>query len=299
LNQYLNNLALKINARCAGISYVPHCFSMTSLSQVPTMVIGADVSHPGPGIYAPSFASLVASRDPECCNYNVIILLQSVLKNINFQEAINHFRFANDDKKNPKLRLRRIFFFRDGVSEGEFETIRDSELSTCKKVLTSIYGKDRPHITFIVVGKRHHFRFMPQSTSDSDPSGNCPSGFVVDRGIEHPIYHDFYLQSQPGLKGTSVPAHYTVIEDEILGGNGDQYVYALCHTYQRSTCSVKVPAPVYYADLVCQRAKLHFQPNLSIHIDGIFSGSETEGLEPLIQDFKSLHHNLRETMHFV
>ena len=53
-------------------------------------------------------------------------------------------------------------------------------------------------ITVIVVGKRHHVRFFPQTPKDADRSGNCPAGTVVDRDITHPTEFDFYLQSHGG-----------------------------------------------------------------------------------------------------
>lgn len=40
----------------------------------------------------------------------------------------------------------------------------------------------RPKFTYVVVGKRHHFRFFPRSPGDKDRSGNMISGFVVDNG---------------------------------------------------------------------------------------------------------------------
>ncbi|KAJ4473038.1 Piwi domain-containing protein [Lentinula aciculospora] len=308
VDQYLNNLALKINARCGGVNHVPSSIAMNYLAEVPTMVIGADVSHPSPGSTAPSFASLVSSRDQQCSKYSAQMKIQpsrqEIIESLDNMmiKAIKIFRSDSDDSKNPKYRLRRIFFFRDGVSEGEFETVRERELNALKRLLVNLYGQDRPKITFIVVGKRHHFRFFPKSGGDADASGNCPSGFVVDQGIEHPVYSDFYLQSQPGLKGTSIPAHYTVIEDENLGGNGDHLqslAYALCHTYQRCTRSVKLPAPVYYADLVCQRAKFHFQPRFANQLDGFSDAATDDTPESLSQDFRNLHQNLDKTMHFM
>ena len=56
----------------------------------------------------------------------------------------------------------------------------------------------QPKITMIVVGKRHHVRFFPQSPAEADKSGNCPAGTVVDQDITHPTEFDFYLQSHSG-----------------------------------------------------------------------------------------------------
>ncbi|KIK51680.1 hypothetical protein GYMLUDRAFT_50405 [Collybiopsis luxurians FD-317 M1] len=300
-DQYLNNLVLKINARCGGINHVPSSPAMQYLSKRATMIIGADVSHPSPGSKAPSFASLVSSHEQFCARYTGQISMQS-----SRQEIIQSLRQMMDNALNlffsENNGLERIFFFRDGVSEGEFETVRIHELHEIKDMLDKkFYPNPRPKITFIVVGKRHHFRFFPRGRGDADQSGNCPSGFVVDRGIEHPVYSDFYLQSQPGLKGTSIPAHYTVIEDENLSGEGDKLqaiAYALCHTYQRSTRSVKIPAPVYYADLVCRRAKFHFSPQYSNQLEGLSDAASNE--QPAMEnDFQALHPDLRKKMHFM
>ncbi|KAJ3912486.1 Piwi domain-containing protein [Lentinula edodes] len=289
VDQYLNNLALKINARCGGVNHVPSSIAMNYLAEMPTMVIGADVTHPSPGSTAPSFASLVSSRDPQCSIYSAQMKIQpfrrEIIESIDdmMTKAIKIFRMNSDDTKYPHFKLRRIFFFRDGVSEGEFETVRELELNALKRLLEKFYGRDRPRITFIVVGKRHHFRFFPKSGGTADASGNCPSGFVVDRGIEHPVYSDFYLQSQPGLKGTSIPAHYTVIEDENLGGNGDR----VRSNYPRQST------------LVCQRAKFHFQPRFSNQLDGFSDAATDDTPESLTQDFRNLHQNLDMTMHFM
>ncbi|KAE9392432.1 Piwi-domain-containing protein [Gymnopus androsaceus JB14] len=304
LDQYLNNLVLKINARCGGINHVPFSPAMNYLAKETTMVVGADVSHPPSGSQGPSFASLVSSRDPASCSkYTGQLNMQPQSRleliaslRVMMQRAIKLFRAENNERKDPNLRLKRLFFFRDGVSEGEFESVRTHEVDELKTMLREAYGPDRPRLTFIIVGKRHHFRFFPRNPRNADTSGNCPSGFVVDRGIEHPVYSDFYLQSQPGLKGTSIPAHYTVIEDENLAGDGDwlqAIAYSLCHTYQRSTRSVKIPAPVYYADLVCRRAKVHFNGQL----DTSDTGSDDTQITP--SDFQYLHSDLHRTMHFM
>lgn len=71
-----------------------------------------------------------------------------------------------------------------------------------------------PKITVVIVGKRHHVRFFPTSTSRKDKSGNCPAGTIVDQEITNPSEFDFYLQSHGGILGTSRPAHYNVLLDE-------------------------------------------------------------------------------------
>ncbi|KAK7049243.1 hypothetical protein VNI00_005844 [Paramarasmius palmivorus] len=296
--------ATQINGKLGGLNHVASNSMMDYLSENRAMVIGADVSHPGPGSAMPSVAALVSSLEGHACRYAACVEVQhpraEIIQDLipMLDTALERFKAANG------YLPRTIFFFRDGVSEGEFEQVRHHELERMKARLEHIYRIDkclpRPTITFIIVGKRHHFRFFPSSSRDADQSGNCPSGFVVDKGITHPVYQDYYLTSQAGLKGTSTPGHYTVLEDENLGGNADrqgylfsradpililctidcrlqQLSYALCHCYSRCTRAVKIPAPVYYADLVCGRAKNHYDPSAydladsaSVHSGGEF-----------------------------
>jgi len=124
-----------------------------------------------------------------------------------------------------------------------------------------------PKLTVVVVGKRHHVRFFPQQ-GQGDRSGNCPAGLVVDSEVASPAEFDFYLQSHAGLLGTSRPAHYNVLWDEnnFTPDSMQQLAFALCHVYARSTRSVSIPAPVYYADIVCARAKNHFDPSLNVDL---------------------------------
>ena len=88
--------------------------------------------------------------------------------------------------------------------------------------------KIKPSITVIVVGKRHHVRFFPMNEREADRSGNCRAGTVVDGDIVHPIELDFYLQSHGGLLGTSRPAHYNVLHDDV-GFSFVHFVYRGAH----------------------------------------------------------------------
>jgi eukaryotic translation initiation factor 2C len=81
----------------------------------------------------------------------------------------------------------------------------------------------------------------------ADSTGNCPAGFMAERGIQSPTARDFYLQSHGGLKGSELfaavsgwycvhqrcfaasrPAHYTVLRDDNF--NAIPHVYAF-HLY--------------------------------------------------------------------
>lgn len=99
----------------------------------------------------------------------------------------------------------------------------------------------------------------PLNPDDGDRSGNCRAGTVIDTDICHPFYSDFYLMSHAGLLGTSRPAHYSVLLDEAnLGPDQlEATAYHIAHVYARSTRSVSIASPAYYAHHVCTRARMH------------------------------------------
>ncbi|KAG1738666.1 uncharacterized protein EDB91DRAFT_1082696 [Suillus paluster] len=79
----------------------------------------------------------------------------------------------------------------------------------------------KPELTFIVIGKQHHVRFFPKNRGKADRSGNCPTGFIADKGVGNPAVCNFYLQSHGGLLGTSRPSHYITLRDDIYKNNTD------------------------------------------------------------------------------
>lgn len=153
----------------------------------------------------------------------------------------------------------RIFFYRDGVSEGQFSSVLRDELSAIRKACSEVISSIPP-ISFIVVQKRHRTRFMPVKKADGvGKMGNIPPGTVVDSVVTHPREKDFFLCSHFGIQGTSRPARYVVLHDEshLELDTWQKLSYQLCHTYARCPRSVSIPTPVYYAHLAAFRAKEH------------------------------------------
>ncbi|KAF3323257.1 Protein argonaute 7 [Carex littledalei] len=113
--------------------------------------------------------------------------------------------FLLENKKLPS----KIIFFRDGVSETQFQKVLKEELQAIRIACKRFDGY-QPLVTFTVVQKRHHTRLF-----HSDQ--NVPPGTVVDTVITHPREFDFYLCSHWGTKGTSRPTHYHVLWDVSIG----------------------------------------------------------------------------------
>jgi len=204
----------------------------------------------------------------------------------------------------------RIIFYRDGVSESEFQQVQAEEITAVQAAIDSCYGGwekmglvnniPKPKLTFVVVGKRHHIRFFPQNGVGADSTGNCPAGFMADQGVKSPTTRDFYLQAHGGLKGTSRPGHYTVLHDENFSAIPavlQELSFIFCHCYASATRSVSLPAPVYYADKVCLRAKFHYERFQGS--ESVISDDETFNLALWKDRFKSLHGSLIHSMYFL
>ncbi|KAJ7778889.1 Piwi domain-containing protein [Mycena olivaceomarginata] len=302
--QFWANVALKINVKLGGINVVPDPTQVTILSDPrnPTVVMGADVRVSICSLAGtngrPSYAAVVSSVDSYAAKYVASQSVQasrqeliSDLKRMCIQTLTKYMSYREAVEKVP-LSLKapkRLIFYRDGVSEGQFQQVLD--LAACEEL------KINPQITLVIVGKRHHVRLFPVNDRDADRSGNCPAGTVVDRDIGHPTEFDFYLQSHGGLLGTSRPGHYS--ENKLTADTMQALSFALCHVYAGSTRSVSIPAPVYYADTVCARAKIHFDPTQAA---GDFSESgvtDTSGnLTAYQDDFMPLHDNQKGRMFF-
>ncbi|SJK96831.1 uncharacterized protein ARMOST_00077 [Armillaria ostoyae] len=309
--QYWANVALKINAKLGGVNVIPDPKSAPIISdpRMPTIVMGADVMHPAPGSQSPSYASVVASIDSDGARYMAKTTLQlgrqemiADLRTMAKDLLLAYMGYRSNMEKVSTL-PKRLIFFRDGVSEGEFKRVLDLELPELEAACRDAKMNPPPKITFIVVGKRHHMRFFPKDAKDKDAkSGNLLPGTVIDQAITNPVEFDFYLQSHGGLLGTSKSSHYNVVYDE-FGFSPDaiqSLAYTLCFTYARSTRSVSIPTPVYYAHIVCSRAKTHYDPQ-GAPSSVVSGGSQTkeETLDKHRGQYLPVHDTQSKRMYFM
>jgi eukaryotic translation initiation factor 2C len=150
--QYLANVALKINVKVGGRNTVlvdALTRRIPLVSDRPTIIFGADVTHPHPGEdSSPSIAAVVASQDwPEVTKYAGLVsaqahrqeLIQDLFKVWQdpqrgtvtggmIKELLISFKRATGQKP------QRIIFYRDGVSEGQFYQVLLYELDAIRKV---------------------------------------------------------------------------------------------------------------------------------------------------------------------
>jgi len=119
-----------MNVKVGGANSFINPRHMPFLSEKPTIIMGADVTHPPPGESTrPSIASLVGSMDSQGARFASAVRVQgsrveviSDLKGMT-QELLRSFYLATSRKP------ARILFYRDGVSEGQFSHVLDTEVS--------------------------------------------------------------------------------------------------------------------------------------------------------------------------
>lgn len=205
--QVCSNIAMKINAKLGGINHIIDPSNMPELFRE-VIVFGADVTHPSPGeSNIPSIAAVVASVDPHASKYAARVRAQT---HINADKSAQEIILEMKDMvkelliefyRATKIKPKRIIFYRDGVSEGQFDQVLIHEVKAVQQACLELPGEYRPPITFIVVQKRHHARFFCADKQDeSGRAGNIPPGTMVDRGITHPYEFDFYLCSHQGIQ---------------------------------------------------------------------------------------------------
>lgn len=283
------NVALKFNLKLGGQNnHIPGQLGIIENDE--TMLIGLDVTvsqswtiypyetctdllqHPDPGSSAPSIAGLVSSIDRHCQQFKASIYVQRQERTEMLDSDPLSEMFVTALGRWRGKPLRNVIVYRDGVSEGQYNSVLRVELAALKKGAQK-YKAANPKvfdlkISIIICGKRHHTRFYPSKQKDASEKGNnnCRPGTMVDRYVTGGRDWDFYLQAHQSMKGTAKPCHYVVIHDEIFNGlvkkndRADdliQMTHYLSYCYARATKAVSYCPPAYYADRVCDRARMY------------------------------------------
>jgi eukaryotic translation initiation factor 2C len=265
--QYISNVCMKVNAKLGG------CTSQTKSSvipkvapgstAIPTMVIGADVSHPAPGAGSDekaSFAAMTVSCDSTFTRYWA--QCQTNGSRVEMVTTQNIYDHLGDMVKGWMAKLgrgappKRVLYIRDGVSEGQYAAVLKEEVRDMKECFRRLGAKEIPSFTVVIAGKRHHIRFFPEK---GDRNGNPLPGTLVETGCTHPFEFDFYLCSHVAIKGTARPIHYQCILNEGKWHPAELQQFLFEHSYQyvRSTTPVSLHPAVYYAHLAADRSRAH------------------------------------------
>ena len=234
-----------MNAKLGGqpwaISDMP-----ASFNNKPTMVVGYDVFHkPKANSYLAFCATTNRNFNQYWSSYiqqreyqEIADKLQTVMG-----EAMDAFKTSNG------IYPSQVIFYRDGVGEQQKKAIMTNELEQIKAAIKDNKDKDgnEVKVTFIMVNKRVKTKLVLENAGRIM---NPAPGTVLDHTLTAKDSYDFYLISQHCRVGVPTPSHYTVIFDDIKADPKDimTITYKLCYTYFNFSGSVKIPAPVKYAD---------------------------------------------------
>ncbi|XP_058005997.1 protein argonaute 16 isoform X2 [Hevea brasiliensis] len=308
-DQYLTNVLLKINSKLGGINSllaIEDSRHIPLIKDTPTIILGMDVSHGSPGrsdipsvaavvgsLYWPLISRYRASVRTQSPKMEMIDALFKPLANGNddgiMRELLVEF-FRTSNGRKPK----QIIVFRDGVSESQFSQVLNIEVEQMIKAYQHLGEVDVPKFTVIVAQKNHHTKLFQASGHE-----NVPPGIVVDTKIVHPRNYDFYMCAHAGMIGTSRPAHYHVLLDEIGFSPDDlqSLIHSLSYVYQRSTCAMSIVAPVCYAHLAAQQMGQFMKfEDLSETSSG--QGSMTCAGPAPVPELPRLHKNVANSMFF-
>ncbi|KAL4924314.1 putative eukaryotic translation initiation factor eIF-2C4 [Aspergillus undulatus] len=271
--QYISNVLMKVNAKLGGTTAraVPNVNEAALKPK--SMIVGGDVSHSPQGVWLPSLAAMSVCMDQfggrywGACEANgerVEIIARSNIE-VMLTPLIREWMATVGGGKAPE----NIYYFRDGVSEGEVQHVLREEVPNIKSILMKLtQDQFKGKFTVVIANKRHHLRAFPKPNdrNSADKNGNPLPGTLVERDVTSPHDWDFLLYSHIALQGTARPVHYHVVLDEIKHRPQEleNMIYDHCYQYMRSTTSVSlcnanmimVPA-VYYAHLVSNRARHH------------------------------------------
>nr|AHC30882.1 argonaute 6 protein [Dimocarpus longan] len=305
-DQYLTNVLLKINSKLGGINSLlamEHSSHIPLIKDTPTLILGMDVSHGSPGRSDASIAAVVGSQCwPLISRYRAAVRTQSSKMEM-IDALYKPLADGTDDgiirellmdfyQTSNQRKPRQIIVFRDGVSESQFSQVLNIELDQIVKAYQHLGEADVPKFTVVVAQKNHHTKLY-----QSNGTENVPPGTVVDTKVVHPRNYDFYMCAQAGMIGTSRPAHYHVLLDEI-GFSPDilqNLIHSLSYVYQRSTTAIAIVAPICYAHLAAA------QTGQFIKFEDFSETSSERGTAVgsiAIPELPRLHKNVASSMFF-
>jgi len=310
-DSYVRNLILKVNSKLGGLNCVLNPESKIGHLKKRTMIMGLDVTHPAKhDRLGNSVASAVATFDNDFVNFYAKTVVQpKPRQEIVDLEAIT-IEFLDNFFESTKSYPAYLLVYRDGVSDGQFNEVIEKEINLMKKAFLFISNEKKieynPKITYIIVLKRHHTRFLPSNEKDRDfKSENAKPGLIVDQGINSNFYSDFYLCAHRGALGTTRPTRYTILYDQSGFSVDDiqKVTYYLCHLFPRCMKTISLVPAVNYSHHAAKRGRSYLSVldhTLDNRGGSIFGEKELTPEE--IEDRNKriqVHDNLIHTLYFI
>ncbi|KAK0403128.1 hypothetical protein QR680_016731 [Steinernema hermaphroditum] len=151
-----------------------------------------------------------------------------------------------------------VIVFRNGASDGQYGYIQEYEIPMIERAMENS-GAVSALLTVVIPQKAHNFRLLPRFLDPSDhiTKQNVQSGTVLDHGVVHPLYTEYYLNSHAGVAGSSKTPRYTVLYDQnsLTMDDLQNLTHSLCFGFQIIKQAVSLPAPVVIAARYAERGR--------------------------------------------
>ena len=170
--QRLSNIALKFNMKTGGTNHYLAGPSLQPLRSGQTIVIGADVTHPNNTSRSgtPSIAAVVGSADDNFMKFPGSMRLQQSKKEdiVDLAQMVKERLLAWARCHNNQLPAN-VLFYRDGVSESQYDIVRRRELPQIQTAMNLAYME----LKAMAQGQN-------PDNSDNDPPGMPPQLPEID-----------------------------------------------------------------------------------------------------------------------
>ena len=145
IEQTFSNIALKYNIKVGGDNHRLGGDTLNNLktnNRANTIVIGADVTHPNNGSHTatPSIAAVVGSVDDNFMKYPGSMRLQPSKKEdiVDLADMVKE-RLLEWARNHGQKLPQNVLFYRDGVSESQYDILRRRELPQIQTAMNSAY----------------------------------------------------------------------------------------------------------------------------------------------------------------
>ena len=210
-----------------------------------TMIVGADVFHRS---HHESVTSVVSSYDKDFCSYFSQTSVQKrkgddTLYDIAEKVRSAARRYVKENKHPPNL----IVVYRDGVGQGQVDSVREKELKSLLKGLQEEFNGKQVKLAYILVTKRLSDRFFIQKGRGdiSNPDG----GLIIDQDVVKDGF-DFFMVAQQVNQGTATPTNYNFLynDTDLRVESFYEMTYHQCFQYYNWSGPLKVPAVIMMAN---------------------------------------------------
>ncbi|KAH3863467.1 hypothetical protein DPMN_026456, partial [Dreissena polymorpha] len=255
LRSVVQKIALQINCKLGGELWA------VSIPLKGLMVIGVDIYHDTAG-KKQSICGFVASMNKNCTRWYSRCMIQPVSQElvdglkVCLVSALTKYHETNHEL--PE----KIIVFRDGVGDGQLNTVADYEVDQLRSCFTHLGENYSPKLSVVIVQKRINTRIFAANGRQME---NPPSGTVADHTITRRDKYDYFLVSQHVRQGTVSPTHYIVVSDDsgMKPDHMQRLSYKMTHLYYNWPGTVRVPAP---CQLINKHGS-HFQLNPDFHYE--------------------------------